>query len=268
MKDLMIEELVLKYLEGNRTQKQKEEIKTRLKELGYDIRDLDNLITLNDQLDKIPSAKPSLAMTDKFYEMLNDYKLQNHKNKNPLGLFFGWLKSHNYQKGVFRFAYSIIILFVGWAIGFWISPNPRVDTQLEFMVSEIKELKTMMSITMLNQPSPTERIKAINALQSINHGDGRVVNALLTTLNTDKNVNVRLFALDVLVQKADNPQVRQGLINSIGRQDSPLMQLALADAMITLREKEAIGQFKLLLQKKELNYSVREKISKSLKILT
>ena len=126
----------------------------------------------------------------------------------------------------------------------------------------------MMSITMLNQPSPTERIKAVNVLQSINHGDGRVVNALLTTLNTDKNVNVRLFALDVLVQKADNPQVRQGLINSIGRQDSPLMQLALADAMITLREKEAISQFKLLLQKKELNYSVREKISKSLKILT
>ncbi len=67
------------------------------------------------------------------------------------------------------------------------------------------------------------------------------------------NVNVRLTTLEALTHFARDPVVREGLIQSILQQESPLVQAALADVMLKLQEKRAIQPFKKLLQQKDLN---------------
>lgn len=94
-----------------------------------------------------------------------------------------------------------------------------------------------------------------------------MIDALLATLNNDPNVNVRLSTLDALTHLANHPEVRQGLIQSISQQDSPLMQLAIADLMLKLQEKRSVSQLKELLKQKNLDHSVRDKISQTIKIL-
>jgi len=94
-----------------------------------------------------------------------------------------------------------------------------------------------------------------------------VIGALFTTLNGDPNVNVRLATLDALVKLADEPKVREGLVRCIDLQESPLMQSAIADAMVKLQEKSSVMSLKKLLGKKGLNQMVKTNIEKSIQKL-
>jgi HEAT repeat protein len=94
-----------------------------------------------------------------------------------------------------------------------------------------------------------------------------MVALLLDTLGRDANANVRLVALEALAAHADVPGAREGLIQSLDRQESPLVQLALTDIIARLKEKQAVGHFRKLLQRKDLNDVVRARINDSLKML-
>jgi hypothetical protein len=77
----------------------------------------------------------------------------------------------------------------------------------------------------------------VSYTSDITHADEKVINALFTTLNNDLNVNVRLVALEALTQFAKDAIVREGLVKSLAVQDSPMVQVALADVMVKLQEK-------------------------------
>jgi HD superfamily phosphohydrolase YqeK len=54
---------------------------------------------------------------------------------------------------------------------------------------------------------------------------------------------------------------------SINLQESPLMQSAIADAMVKLREKSSVEFLQKLLNKKDLNQMVKHNIEKSIQKL-
>lgn len=121
---------------------------------------------------------------------------------------------------------------------------------------------------MLENPTATERLKAVSYTQELNKVDDKVIDALLTTLNSDPNENVRLVTLEALVQLGNYPKVREGLVQSLMKQESPLVQVALADAMVKLQEKRSVKEFKQLLQKENLNKAVKGKIEKTIQVLS
>jgi HEAT repeat protein len=94
-----------------------------------------------------------------------------------------------------------------------------------------------------------------------------VIDALFNSLNNDPNVNVRLAAIEALKNHTAKPEVRAALILSISRQDSPMVQIALADLMQAMQEKEAVPQLKKLLQQEGTNEMVKEKIQESINVL-
>jgi HEAT repeat protein len=49
-------------------------------------------------------------------------------------------------------------------------------------------------------------------------------------------------------------------VESISQQESPLVQAAMADVMLKLQEKNAVKPLKKLLQQKNLNVLVRNKV--------
>ena len=84
------------------------------------------------------------------------------------------------------------------------------------------------------------------------------------TLNNDENVNVRLMTLDALTKLSHNARVREGLVQSITKQDSPLVQSAIADVMVKLQEKKSIKPLQRLLKQDNLNEMVKDKIKQSI----
>jgi HEAT repeat protein len=128
-------------------------------------------------------------------------------------------------------------------------------------------MKEVMMLSLLNDPSASQRMRAVSYTDEISNVDLKVIGALFTTLNGDPNVNVRLATLDALVKLADEPKVREGLVRSIDLQESPLMQTAIADAMVKLQEKSSVVSLKRLLSKKDLNQMVKVNIEKSIQKL-
>jgi HEAT repeat protein len=85
------------------------------------------------------------------------------------------------------------------------------------------------------------------------------LSALITTLNRDPNINVRLASLDALEKFASNGTVRKALVDSLSMQNSPLVQIALIDALVHMRDTEAAKPLQRLSRDAAVNVSVRQR---------
>jgi HEAT repeat protein len=117
-----------------------------------------------------------------------------------------------------------------------------------------------VALSLMQQQSASERLRGVDYSYRIPQPDSQVLSALLHTVNYDQNVNVRLAALDALHQSAANQMVRRGLVESIERQTSPMVQIALIDLLVEIRDKEAADSLKNLTQEAGLNPEVRERV--------
>ena len=139
---------------------------------------------------------------------------------------------------------------------------------MDTLTKEVQEMRLMMKHSLIDTPSASERLKAVSYTKEITDVDDKVVQALFTTLNNDPNVNVRLVTLEALAELAHDPKVRQGLVLSLTKQDSPLVQVALADVMVKLQEKRSIKAFKQMLRRDDLNDLVKSKLQQTIKDLS
>jgi len=96
-------------------------------------------------------------------------------------------------------------------------------------------------------------------------GSLRLIQALVNTLNHDKNVNVRLASLYSLARFADNPAVRDSLVNSLAGQTEPMIQVVLINMLADKKEHRAIGPIRDILSKDKSLKEVREAAEKGLK---
>jgi hypothetical protein len=149
-----------------------------------------------------------------------------------------------------------------------VKADAATASQVQALSEQLREMRQMMMLSLLQNPSASERMRAASYASDSRTISPDILSALLTTLNNDPNVNVRLTTLDALTLYARNAAVREGLIQSILQQDSPLMQAALADVMLKLQEKRSVPSFKKLLQEKGLNDMVRSRIEQVITRLT
>jgi hypothetical protein len=70
--------------------------------------------------------------------------------------------------------------------------------------------------------------------------------------------------VDALRQFGDQPVVRRGVIDAMAREDAPMVQVALIDLAVDLREKESIATLRQLTQDQKVNEVVRERAQKGL----
>jgi HEAT repeat protein len=89
--------------------------------------------------------------------------------------------------------------------------------------------------------------------------DPSLIAALLDTLDNDPSVNVRLSAVDALYLFSGREQVKAALSASLARQTSPLVQIALIDLLVSLKEKQAATALKKLLNDKKIMPEVQQR---------
>ncbi|WP_337044308.1 HEAT repeat domain-containing protein [Emticicia sp. 17c] len=217
--------------------------------------------------------KPSDNLPIQFYTMLETFKAAETKKVKKVS-FWNELK-HKIealltQKNLFRVSYSMCLLFIGLAGGYWLNERrtPDYQGQIQQLSDQVQEMNQKVMLSLLENSSATERLKAVSYTKEINQVDEQVIEALLSTLNNDSNVNVRLVTLEALAQLANNPKVREGLVQSILKQDTPLVQAALADVMVKLEEKRSIKPLQRLLEKDDVDVIVKTKIKETIKALS
>jgi hypothetical protein len=166
-----------------------------------------------------------------------------------------------------KLVYGIILVIVSLVSGFYINSqikSAHESRQVLALSSKIEEMHQVMMLTLVENPSASKRLQAVGYTGEITHISNEVIEVLLTTLNEDPNVNVRLATLEALVKFSSVPQVREGLVMSIVQQKSPLVQSAMIDVMLELQEKKSVQPLQQLLNTKDLNQSVKVKIEKGI----
>jgi len=225
-------------------------------------------------LGKVTTPEPSPNLRPEFYAMLADFKenMETEPAYAPKGLW-RWLRELQIPQPALRLAYSLGLLAVGIAGGYWLNSPPKTASadqqQLAALASQVSEMRQMMLLTLIDNPSATERLRAVSYTKELDGAaDARVVEALLSTLNHDDNVNVRLATLEALALLANDPTVRLGLVHALAQQQSPLVQSALADVMVQLQERRSVPRLRALLKQSDLDSTVKSKIEKSIQTLS
>jgi len=125
------------------------------------------------------------------------------------------------------------------------------------MRSEMHDLREMVSLSLMQQQSASERIKGVTWTGTLDRPSGEVVSALLDALMHDPNVNVRLATIDALERFASRDDVRRGTIQAVESQPSPLVQIALIDFMVKTNERESATTLRRLAMDPQANDAVR-----------
>ena len=223
-------------------------------------------------LGKVPVPEPSSHVRSDFYAMLDTFKeqVETAPDYSLKGLWQRWLALEIPQP-VMRLVYSFCLIGVGIIGGYWLN-SPRQTAadqqQITALAAQVGEMRQVMMLALIENPSATERLRAVGYTKDLNGADARVVEALLTTLNQDPNVNVRLATLEALAPLAHDPTVRLGLVYSLSKQDSPLVQSALADVMVQLQEPRSVKPLRQLLKQANLDETVKSKIEQTIKTLS
>jgi hypothetical protein len=257
MEKYKITKLVEKYNNGQATDDDLRLIEQLLEAGSINMDDLTALSDIDERIQRFMYRPSSPELDMKFYQML----AQEKKSINRFN-FKNWFVLPIFAPGL---AVASVTFLLGLVIGYVIFKNPhKENSELQALSREINSMKEMMMLTLLENESATDRIKAVNLTQEMSHASESVTRALISTLNKDENINVRLAALDALQPYMHNNEVRAEIIKSIAKQDSPLVQVALAELMAALQEKSSVPEFKKLLDNErtpeEIKKRIREKI--------
>jgi hypothetical protein len=153
------------------------------------------------------------------------------------------------------------VLLIGIAVG-WFAASARSSTvgsndEVAAMRSEMRDLREMVSLSLMQQQSASERLKGVSWTGSIDRPSSEVVSALLDALMHDPNVNVRLATIDALERFASRDDVRRDTAQTVQQQRSPLVQIALIDFMVKTNDRESAPVLRRLSMDPQVNDAVR-----------
>jgi len=249
------------YLIGDLDKNSTEEIQAHVSSCSPCREELEGMSAMWTKLGVLSEEQPSNNLRSRFYTMLEDYKQDLNEQKST----HRWQESlrngfkHLWpRQPAFQFSLSLIFLMIGIATGYFLNSNGQNPSQLASLRQEVQSMNQTLAISLLDQNSPGQRLKGINLSYSIENPEQGTLERLLHTLDNDPNVNVRLAAVDALYLFFDYPIVREGLILSLTKQTSPLVQVSLIDLIVEMRERRAVDALKLLIKNEELIPEVKQ----------
>jgi hypothetical protein len=257
MEQNKIDELVAKYNEGLTDPSEVQYLEQLIEEGRVELTQLRSLDLLEERLIAIEPPSTSLAMDDKFYAMLSKEKKKQESSMSFAMPSWNWFAP--------RLAFAMVILIAGFTGGYFF--NGRNDSDVRVLTEEVAALKETMMLSLLQKESATDRLKAVSLTTEMDQVSKKVTEALFQTLNSDPSVNVRLAALEAITPYSRDGKVREELIRSIDKQDSPLVQVALAELMGKLQEKKSMVEFDKILKDKNTPQDVKNRIKETLNVL-
>jgi hypothetical protein len=249
MKCEEIRVLITDYLSGNLDT----QVKSRIDEHTLSCIDcrqeIDALALVWSKMEVLPEEEPGPALRTRFYTMLEAYDRRYEKAPQRISRFERLNERMRVwwpRQPVFQFCVTAVFLIVGLTIGLRINSSSQSTGELERLNREMTEMRQLVTLSLLNQPTASERLRGVYMSRDIPEPDDKYVSALVATLNSDPNVSVRLAAVDALQRFSDSSDVRTDLVASLPRQTSPLVQISLIDALVRLQEERAVDAFKTI----------------------
>ncbi len=181
-------------------------------------------------LSGLDDAQPSPGLRARFYERLAS-ATEQARNRRPK-LFGLWPLRPAWQA-----ALTAVVFAAGLGVG--VLSRQSSVAQVAELQGEVQHMRQLVALSMLNRQSPAARLEGVSWSSRVHAPDQEMSAALISALNRDPNVSVRLSAVDALTNLGRDKTIRGQLIESIPEQPSPLVQIALIDALVQVGAREA-----------------------------
>jgi hypothetical protein len=207
-------------------------------------------VTLWRRLGELPDEEPSPRLRRRFDAMLSAYEEGRGLDavRRPVA-FPAWM----------QYAAAVLILGVGFIAGRYVQQPAAATPDVAALRTEVAALNQLVVLSMLQQPTASQRLQGVSYGLGVPHADPQIVAALLKSLRSDASVDVRLAALDSLRRYGDDPRVRRGILEALLPKQSPLVQIALIDALVEMHDPEAASHIETFQKTPDLTPVVRDR---------
>jgi HEAT repeat protein len=191
-------------------------------------------------------------MATRFYAALDAWQMSEQERARAG--FWSWWPS----RPAWQLALSVACLVLGVFAGSMVVSR-RDNTDMNELRKEMAGMRQLVTLSLLQQQSATERLRGVTYSYRAEPNDTEVLSALMQTVDLDPNVDVRLAAVDALRQ-FKTKDARRGLVDSLKKQESPMVQIAIIDALAELKERSAAPAMRALLTETRIDENVRKRV--------
>lgn len=182
---------------------------------------------------------------------INMHETKNLNNENVVAIspqsnhgLFDWFKNISWLKPGFQFAFMVSVFSFGWFLSqSSVQVEPRNNVALE---KKIDALNVMVALSMLQDDSASERLAGLQYATQNGLSNQKVTTALVKLIDKDRSSAVRLNAVQILAKQNKISLVRTQLVESLSRQTNPIVQMALAEVLLSRGTLEANELEKIL----------------------
>jgi hypothetical protein len=253
-----IQEKFADYLTGDLDEAGRDEVREHIAACAACREDLENLTVVWAKLGVLPEEQPSGAVRSRFYAMLEELKSADAPRP-------AWREWFSFRRPAFAASFSVLLLLVGLGAGWLMNGGPAGRQKYASLSSEVQNMRQEMAVSLLGRPSATERIQGVGYTAGVERPNDATLAALFDAVDRDPNPNVRLAAVEALYLFRDRPGVRESLVKSLSVQTYPLVQVALIDFLVEVREARAAAALKALVEGDELTPEVKKRAEQGLK---
>jgi hypothetical protein len=205
-----------------------------------------------DRLGTFEIEVPHERLRARFHAGLAAYEARESRHWTER-FFEGWWPRQPAVQAGFAAALALVGVLIGQQL-----PSP-VDAEVAALRTEVRTV----GLALLDHQSASERLLGVEwSRRTAPTPD--VVNALLERVQYDTNLSVRLAAVDALRGELDRPEVNAGLALALDRQESPLMQVALTDALLAAGSAPGVEAVRATLSRESLDPAVRDYLEMAL----
>ena len=205
-------------------------------------------------MDSFPAPEVPEGMKEEFEGMVASL---GNQEKKKIRLVPMWTK----------IAAMVVFAFGSYWLGFQVGSHKGEVVQNQ-LTSELSTQKQQVLLASLREYTGPQKIDAVYSISTTGNVSAELIDALVNTMNTDKNANVRLAAISALSEMMDkNQKVKTELIKSLTVQENPLLQISLIQVLTEKGVKEAKHQIENITNNEKTDESVKAYAKDMMKII-
>lgn len=252
-----LQQLLDAHFEGTLSPTESEALRAGLAEHA----DLEDEYRLWEDLGAVAAEEPGPGLALRLAETLDAAKREERAASMPQQQT--WLErtlaSFWPSQPAYSFAAAALFLVLGLAGGWLAAGGFRAeDPLLRELRAEVRDTRELVVLTMLQQESATDRLRAVSYSSQMSEANPAVISALVRTLRFDASVDVRLAAIEVLSRYRDQMAVREAFLGAA--QDltsSPLLQVELVMQLGRIQDPQARLVLEQMAVNEKLDRAVR-----------
>lgn len=205
-------------------------------------------------MDTFPAPEVPHGMKEEFMKLASDIEIPRQRQTPVIPLWF-------------KIAAAVVLFFGSYWVGYRTGAG-KGESATTKLASQLNEQRQQVLLASLRDYTGPQKIEAVYSISQSGNASDELIDALVYTMNSDKNVNVRLAAINALTGMMEkNERVKSELIKSLSLQQNSLLQISLIQVLTESGVKEAKDEIESITQREETDESVKAFAKDMIKII-